>query len=119
MQKDVLPNNHKKNVVYKIMCKNCDASYVGQTGRKLKTRITEHRNHIKWNTNSHSVITEHRLNFNHDFDWENIIILDNERFLGRRLTSEMLHIQSQNNSLNLQTDTDCLHHAYLSLLNKL
>ncbi|XP_039311308.1 uncharacterized protein LOC120359073 [Solenopsis invicta] len=99
VQKDVLPKNRKKNVVYKIMCKNCDASYVGQTGRKLKTRITEHRNHIKWNTNSHSVITEHRLNFNHDFDWENIIILDNERFLGRRLTSEMLHIQSQNNSL--------------------
>ena len=119
VQKDVLPNNLKRNVVYKIMCKDCDASYVGQTGRKLKTRAAEHRNHIRRNTNSHSAITEHRLNYNHDFDWENIKILDNERILGRRLTSEMLHIQSQNNSLNLQSDTEFLHHAYISLLKKL
>jgi hypothetical protein len=69
--------------------------------------------------NNHSVITEHRLKYNHDFDWENIKILDNERFLSRRLTFEMLHIQLQNNSLNLQTDTECLHHAYLSLLKRL
>jgi hypothetical protein len=96
VQKDVLSNNLKKNVVYKIMCKDCDASYVGQTSRKLKTRITEHRNHINWNTNNHFVIAEHRLNCNHDFDWENIKILDNKRFffLSKRLTScsgSMLH----------------------------
>jgi len=37
----------KSNVVYKINC-NDYASYVGQTGRKLKTRISEYRNHIRW-----------------------------------------------------------------------
>lgn len=26
--KDILPNNSKKNVVYQIVCKDCDASYV-------------------------------------------------------------------------------------------
>jgi len=46
VHKDTLPNSSKKNVVYKITCKDCDASYVGQTGRKLNTRITEHHNHI-------------------------------------------------------------------------
>jgi len=30
------------NVVYKILYNNCDASYVGQTKRQLKTRINEH-----------------------------------------------------------------------------
>lgn len=29
--KDVLPNNFKKNIVYQIACKDCDASYVRQT----------------------------------------------------------------------------------------
>jgi len=60
------------NVVYKISSKNCEASYVGQTCRQLKTRISEHKNHILRNTSIHSVITEHRLQFNHDFDWEGL-----------------------------------------------
>jgi len=34
----------KKNVVYKIECKDCDASYVGQIRRNLKRiiRIKKH-----------------------------------------------------------------------------
>jgi len=36
--------NIKNSVVYKICCKNCDASYVGQTKRQLQTRIKEHNN---------------------------------------------------------------------------
>ena len=46
VQKDTCPSTSKSNVVYKILCNDCDASYVGQTGRQLKTRIAEHRNHI-------------------------------------------------------------------------
>jgi len=37
----------------------------------------------------------------------------------RRLISKMLHIKRQNNSLILQTDTEYLHHAYVSILNNL
>lgn len=43
-----------------ISCKDCDAIYVGQTMRQLKIKI------------SNSVITEHRINFNHNFDWNNV-----------------------------------------------
>ena len=63
------------------------------------------------------VTTDHRLSLSHDFTWENVKILDCERYLGKRLVSEMLHIQMQNNSLNLQSDTEFLHHAYI--FNKL
>jgi len=45
---------------------------VRQTGRKLKTRINEYRNHIRRNTNTESVITDHRTSLNHDFDWDNL-----------------------------------------------
>jgi len=45
-QKDTLPIKCYKNVVYKLSCKNCDATYVGQTKRKLNTRVTEHKNDI-------------------------------------------------------------------------
>jgi len=55
--KDSLPCEKKSNVVYKICYKDCDASYIGQTGRQLK-RIAEHRNHIGWNTTIHSIKTD-------------------------------------------------------------
>ena len=35
-QKDVLSHESKKNIVYKINCKSCNASYVGQTSREIK-----------------------------------------------------------------------------------
>jgi len=92
---------------------------VGQTSRQVKTRISEHRNHINRNTTTQSVITEHRLQFKHDFDWENVEILDSERFLGKRLISEMMFIKRQKNSINLQSDTEYLDEAYISILKKL
>ncbi|KYN09092.1 hypothetical protein ALC57_18803 [Trachymyrmex cornetzi] len=61
VHKDPLPKESKRNVVYKIKCNDYDSTYVGQTKRKLKTRINEHRSHIRWNTSSRSVITDHRL----------------------------------------------------------
>ena len=118
-QKDCLPNNKKKNVVYKIRCNDCDASYVGQTRRLLKTRISEHRNDIRKSTGNPSVISEHRMLHSHDFNWDNVEILDNEMYLNKRLISEMLFIKLQTNSLNSQTDTDFLHNGYLALLNKI
>jgi len=59
-------------VVYKLNCNNCEATFVDQTKRQLKTRIAEHRNYIKINTSTHSVITDHRIISDHDFDWDNV-----------------------------------------------
>lgn len=49
-------------------------------------RIIEHRNQINWNTSNKSVITKHRLCFKHDFDCEDVEIveiIDRERYLGK------------------------------------
>jgi len=92
--KDILPKLLNKDIVYKLCCKNCDALYVGQTSRQVKTRISEFRtHHINRNTTTQFVITEHRLQFGHDFDWEDVKILDSERFLRKRLISEMMFIK--------------------------
>jgi len=60
-------------MVYKVSSNDCDASYVGQTSRQLKKRISEHRNHIRRNTSQLSVLTIHRLEFRHEFNWEEIL----------------------------------------------
>jgi len=51
VHKDPLPNSQKKNVVYKIHCRDCDASYVRQTGRLkqkfLNIRVTSEETHLR------------------------------------------------------------------------
>ena len=36
------PNN-REGAVYKIKCSDCQASYIGETGRNLNTRLTENK----------------------------------------------------------------------------
>jgi len=62
---NLLTNN---NVIYKILCKDCDTSYVGQTKRQLKTRVKEYSNNLKSLSSNLSVITEHILQHSHSFD---------------------------------------------------
>jgi len=118
-QKDLLLIGMNKNVVYKLTCKNCDVVYVGQTKRKLNTRIAEHKKDINKKISNHSVITEHRIEFDHDFDWENPRILDVEKHYQKRLISEMINIKTQKKAINLQSDTECLQYAYVEILNKI
>jgi len=116
VHKDPLPRLSRSNVVYKINCLHCDCSYVGQTRRLLKHRIEEHKSHIRRNTIQTSVITEHRLKHSHDFDWENVEILDEEVYFNRRLISEMIYIKKQHKALNLQKDTELLDPIYSNII---
>lgn len=76
----------------------------------------------------------------HKFEWENVIILDEESHytkrirhdkrrkdtkredkyeIKKRLISEILFIKTQIKCLNLQTDTEGLHKAYFPIIDKL
>ncbi|KYN29541.1 hypothetical protein ALC57_01006, partial [Trachymyrmex cornetzi] len=103
--KDQLKTNEQKGVVYKINCKECDVSYVGQTKRKMGTRIFEHQQDIKNKKHCSSVLAEHQMNNGHNFNWDDIKIMAREQYLFKRLTSEMIFIKKQENGLNRQNDT--------------
>jgi len=56
--KDKNVQTAKKNVVYKIECRDCNATYVSQTKRQLKRiRIKEHSNNVKLDLLKHFVIS--------------------------------------------------------------
>ncbi|KYN05244.1 hypothetical protein ALC62_03848 [Cyphomyrmex costatus] len=117
--KDKLEYIHNQNVVYKISCDNCDASYVGQTKRQLKTRIHEHSSDINKTSKSPSVISNHRIEKNHDFNWSKVEILDMEPSYKKRLISEMVHIKKQTHGINKQNDTESLPYCYTNMIHSL
>ncbi|EZA52135.1 hypothetical protein X777_09144, partial [Ooceraea biroi] len=120
VKKDPMDRMTHCNVVYKISSCDCEASYVGQTKRRLRTRISEHRKDINKKSGSPSVISKHRLELGYDFDWNDVRILDEEGSLKRRLVSEMINYKKrQLHLLNLQNDTELLSEDYLPILNKL
>jgi len=81
--------------------------------------LKEHINNIKSHVIEHSVVSEHILNHDHEFDWNNVIILDSEPQYYKRLISEMIHIKEQKNGINLKTDTELLDEAYFNLLDRI
>jgi len=64
-----------------------------------------------------SVISDHRLELNHDFEWEKINILDTEPSWKKRIVSEMIDIKKQQSGINKQSDTEFFLENYLPLLN--
>jgi len=110
--KDKLETQQVTEIVYRINCKNCNGAYVGQTKRHLATRIKEHKNNIRNSTGNFSVVTDHRLKFDHDFDWINPEILHKERNRKKREIAEMFFIKKYDNNINLQKDTENLNSVY-------
>ena len=60
--------------VYKIPCNDCDLIYIGQTGRDLKSRVSEHKNSVRYAQNS-SAVFNHVSTLGHSIRWNNAEIL--------------------------------------------
>ena len=94
--------------VYEIACKNCDFTYVGETGRLLSTRIKEHRKEAEKITSQiqtrakrltsvtdqhKSAISDHVAETNHIIDWEGAKILHRESERYQRWIRESIWIR--------------------------
>ncbi|GAA57503.1 hypothetical protein CLF_112815 [Clonorchis sinensis] len=63
----------KNNVIYRIQCKDCDKRYIGQTVRKLSTRIHEHKLATR-RRDQFPLISVHKDQEGHQFDWGGVHI---------------------------------------------
>ena len=85
--KDKDDPRNRKGEVYKISCSDCRASYIGETGKNLTTRLTEHkRAKRKRDVNNH--IAEHYRLTNHTIDWDYAQCLTYSTNYFQRLTLE-------------------------------
>jgi len=106
----------KSNVVYSIPCSQCEGTYVGQTSRVLKDRLTSHKSDCRLNKKS-CALSQHYTERGHDFDFNNTKVLSSESNYNKRLFLEMVEISKQPNALNKKTDINDLSIIYTHILN--
>ena len=77
----------RRGAVYNIKCCDCQASYVGETGRNLSTRLTEHKRAPR-NGDVNNYIAEHHLKTKHQIDWDSATCITYSTDYYQRLTLE-------------------------------
>ena len=89
------PQKHvDKGVVYQIPCMECDEVYIGETGRPLKTRITEHKRAVSTEgvRNANAV---HCMRTSHFMDWDVGTVVDRTSRWRERRIKERVHIRKR------------------------
>ena len=104
------PNN-RQGAVYKIKCSNCRAFYIGETGRNLNRRLTEHKR-ARRNGDANNHIAVHHQLTNRSIDWDSAQCLTYSTNYFQRLTLESWYT-------NLETDVSTDVNNYRRLTNGL
>ena len=81
------------NVVYLIKCNVCDKVYIGETGRRLKNRIYEHKRNCRLG-NFNTGLSRHSWDCNHFFHFSNIKIFARENNKYKRKIIESICINN-------------------------
>ena len=106
----------KKGVIYEVPCKDCECVYIGETGRTLEKRLSEHKNAVK-KQDTKNGIAVHSWTNQHQVDWEAAKTIEVEENYWRRRVLEALHIHQQQHTSNL----DCglaINPSWLPVLNQ-
>ena len=61
----------RQEAVLKIKCCDCQATYIGETGRNLSTRLTERKRATR-NGDVNNHIADHHLQTKHQIDWDSV-----------------------------------------------
>jgi len=88
LPKDKVKDEQKTELIYRVPCKNCCSSYIGETDRKFGLRIKEHNKEVdsftagtqtRASSVTHkSAITDHAVEENHVIDWDKANVVDRE-----------------------------------------
>ena len=85
--------------MYKIKCADCPATYIGETGRNLKIRLTEHKPATK-NGHKTNHIAGHHRQTKHNIDWDSAECLTYNTNYRQRITIESWYTNLEKEPLN-------------------
>ena len=98
--------SEKSGLVYEIPCRDCDAVYIGETGRSLKTRKREHFDAVKRMDVKKSALCQHIVDFDHFIAWDKAQILKMEANYSKRRTAESFFINQRAAEVNVLNRID-------------
>jgi predicted GIY-YIG superfamily endonuclease len=111
----------RAGVVYKIDCSDCDQSYVGETSKKLSTRVGQHQNDYKnrMTPGPKTALINHTLDTNHKFNFLDPSVLDREDNVKKRRLLEAGHIIMHSpGTVNIKSDSRNIGTQYYGILNR-
>lgn len=97
--KDKVPPDEKCGV-YRLQCDNCPFTYIGQTGRPLKSRLKEHTYAVTSSQPNKSNFAAHLLASRHSFGPDNVCLLHEESSRNKRIALETVEITKAINDFN-------------------
>ena len=109
--KDKINTLDQAGVVYRIQCNDCPSLYVGETERRLKTRVKEHHR-------TSSPVGHHTDYNNHSISDNSVSILHKESDWFNRGVAEAIHIQLEEPNLNRGRERHTLPAIYQTLLSR-
>ena len=116
--KDNISLEKKTGVVYEIPCGDCEAVYIGETGRSLGTRQKEHQASVRLGKTETSALSKHVLSQDHEISWAGTRIVEVENCMTRRRWKEAWCIAKNENALCNRDSGRNLPANYLPLLKK-
>jgi hypothetical protein len=90
--KDPVSINDVPGVVYSIPCSDCNLEYIGETGRRLRTRVREHVSDCRSSKLS-TALSEHACKLKHVFDFSHAKVLHRCAHYHKRIFMEAWEIQ--------------------------
>ena len=133
--KDKISDGKKCGAVYCVPCLSCPKKYIGETGRKLETRIEDHKKETEQvqarrktrsvtsqedNTKRKSAVCEHAREMNHVMNWDDVKILERESDKYTRWIKESVQVRMLHKDIPMNRDEGNykLPHVWDTLLAK-
>lgn len=101
--------------VYEIPCGSCTKTYVGQTNRRVSSRIYEHKIAVR-NKDKSSTLAQHVIEHNHTIDFDSSVVLAQEKYTVPRIYREAIEITRRSHAMNKRDDAQRLPNSWKSAL---
>lgn len=104
--KDPALPERRDGVVYRIPCTACDKVYIGETGRPVGERMTEHRRDVRLGRTDNSAVAEHAWNSDHHPNWDEVHCIAQDKHWYTRRVKEAIQIRLHPTNINRDNGVD-------------